>query len=53
MIKDKVENINNIYKTIPIICFHIEYNKQCVGQNIIRCYSWYDIYSKTSKMSKV
>ena len=53
MIEDRVENISNISKIIPVICFHAEYNKQCVGQNIIRCYSWYDIYSKISKMSKV
>ena len=53
MIEDRVENINTISKIIPVICFHAEYNKQCVGQNIIRCYSWYDIYSKISKMSKV
>lgn len=53
MIEDKVENINNISRIIPVICFHAEYNKQCIGQNIIRCYSWYDIYSKISKISKV
>lgn len=53
MIEDKVENINNISKIIPVICFHAAYNKQCKGKNIIRCYSWYDIYSKINKIPLV
>ena len=50
MIEDKVDNINKISEKIPVICFHAGYNKNCAGKNIIRCYSWYDIYSKISKM---
>lgn len=46
MIEDKVENINNISKTIPVICFNARYNKECNGKNIYRCYSWYDVYNK-------
>lgn len=46
MIEDKVDNINKISSRIPVICFHAGYNKNCIGDNIIRCYSWYDIYSK-------
>ena len=46
MIEDKVENINNISKNIPVICFNARYNKECNGENIYRCYSWYDIYKK-------
>ena len=45
MIEDKVDNINKISKIIPVICFHAGYNKDCKNSNIIRCYSWYDIYS--------
>ena len=52
MIEDKVENINKLSTIIPVICFNAGYNKQCNGKNIIRCYSWYDIYSKISKLSK-
>lgn len=44
MIEDKVENINNISKIIPVICFNAGYNKSCVGNNIYRTYTWYDIY---------
>lgn len=46
MIEDKVENINNISQKIPVICFDARYNKECIGKNIYRCYSWYDIYAK-------
>lgn len=51
MIEDKVENINNISKEIPVICFHANYNEECNSINIIRCYSWYDIYSKIKYMN--
>lgn len=46
MIEDKVENIEKISKVMPVICFNASYNKKCQGKNIIRCYSWYDIYCK-------
>ncbi len=44
MIEDKVENINNISKIIPVICFNAGYNKMCSGKNIFRAYTWYDVY---------
>lgn len=44
MIEDKVENINNISKIIPVICFNAAYNKICKGENIFRAYTWYDVY---------
>lgn len=44
MIEDKVDNINKISTKIPVICYHAGYNEDCKGNNIIRCYSWYDIY---------
>ena len=43
MIEDKVDNIDKISTKIPVICFHANYNEKCNGNNIIRCYSWYDI----------
>lgn len=51
MIEDKVDNINKISTKIPVICFHARYNKNCIGKNIIRCYSWYDIYSKVKVLN--
>ncbi len=50
MIEDKVDNINKISTRIPVICFHAGYNKNCKGNNIFRCYSWYDIYSKINSI---
>lgn len=44
MIEDKVENINNISKIIPVICVDARYNKVCSGKNIFRAYTWYDVY---------
>lgn len=46
MIEDKPKNIIDISTKIPVICFHAGYNENCSGNNIIRCYSWYDIYYK-------
>lgn len=46
MIEDSPNNINELSKIIPVICYDTEYNKSCIGKNIIRCYSWYDIYKK-------
>lgn len=49
MIDDSVENINKISNMIPVICFDAGYNRECVGEKVSRCYSWYDIYSKINK----
>ncbi len=40
------------YKELPVICYDAQYNKHCNGNNIIRCYSWYDIYEKLSGFNK-
>lgn len=45
MIEDKVDNINKISSIIPVICFDAGYNRKCIGENIYRVYSWYDIYN--------
>ena len=50
MIEDNPFNIEAISKEIPVICYDAQYNKRCIGKNIIRCYSWYDIYDKISNM---
>lgn len=36
---------------IPTICYNAEYNKDCKGDEITRCYSWYDIYAKIKEMN--
>lgn len=50
MIEDNSKNIKAISKIIPVICYNAKYNMSCKGENIIRCYSWYDIYSKLGKI---
>lgn len=52
MIEDNTSNVLEISKLIPVICFDNRYNQNCEGNNIIRCYSWYDIYSKIKKIGK-
>lgn len=49
MIEDDVENIKKVSSQLPVICFHAAYNENCECSNIIRCYSWYDVYAKITK----
>ena len=46
MIEDAPYNVKALSNYIPVICFNAVYNQNCSGENIIRCYSWYDIYEK-------
>lgn len=52
MIEDNPSNINELSKIIPVICYDAEYNRDCKGEKIIRCYSWYDIYKTIRNFSK-
>lgn len=52
MIEDSPNNINEISNFIPVICYNTLYNRECEGKNVIRAYSWYDIYSKIIKIEK-
>lgn len=51
MIEDKPANINKISTKIPVICFNAGYNEECKGNNIIRCYSWYNIYYAVKRIN--
>lgn len=44
MIEDSPINIPLISEHIPVICFNHPYNEKINNKNVIRCYSWYDIY---------
>lgn len=46
MVEDKPENIEYISKQTKVICYDQPYNKDIMNENVIRCYSWYDIYAK-------
>lgn len=52
MIEDKPQNIEEISNEIPVICYHADYNDTCIGNNIYRCYSWYDIYCKIRRIKE-
>ena len=46
MIEDNPENIEKISTKIPVLCYDNTWNKQCKGENITRCYGWYEIYKE-------
>jgi len=50
MIEDKPKNVKELSTVMPVICFDARYNQKCKGRNIIRCYSWYDIYDKIKNL---
>lgn len=53
MIEDSPETIPVFAQYIPILCYDCRYNRHLKGSNIIRVFSWYDIYSKLKKMDIV
>lgn len=50
MIEDKPENVISISNVIPVLCYDHPYNEKLDNNNIIRVYSWYDIYKKIKEM---
>ena len=46
MIEDKASNVKEISKIIPVMVFDAPYNLDCVGKNVIRVYSWYQVYQE-------
>lgn len=52
MIEDSKTAILELSKIIPVICYDAPYNKDCSGANIIRCYSWYDVYIKIKDLEE-
>lgn len=52
MIEDSPNNVNQLSRIVPVICFDTGYNRKCEGKNIMRCYSWYDIYRTINSLSK-
>ena len=46
MVEDKGSNVNDISKIIPVMVFDAPYNQKCTGRNVIRVYSWYQIYQE-------
>lgn len=52
MVEDSPRNIKQLAEFLPVICFDTRYNRDCEGKNIIRCYSFYDIYEKIKEFEK-
>ena len=51
MIEDAPKNIVELSEVLPkVICFDALYNREISKDNVIRCYSWYDIYSKINSI---
>ena len=44
MIEDKANNVLEISKHIPVLCFDAPYNLEVNKENVTRVYSWYQIY---------
>lgn len=52
MIDDAPRNIKELSSKIPVLCYNTQYNADIEGENIIRVYSWYDIYEKINRKLK-
>lgn len=46
MIEDEPKNIDKLIGNTSIIIFDAPYNRKKEFENIVRAYSWYDIYQK-------
>ena len=53
MIEDNPNNINQLSSVVPIICYNAGYNRECIGDKITRCYSWYDIYRTIQNIKNI
>lgn len=50
MIDDKAENVMTLAKICKVLCFDAKYNKDCIGDNIIRVHNFNEIYSEIEKI---
>lgn len=50
MIEDSPTTINDLLKVVKVLYYDTRYNKYIENENIIRVYSWYDIYMKINEM---
>lgn len=52
LIEDEPQYITQMSEFMPVIVFDAVYNKQCIGNNIIRVHDWNAVYSNIKKMEK-
>lgn len=46
MIEDDPQYINEMAKFMSVIVFDTYYNKQCIGNHIMRVFNWKEVYNK-------
>lgn len=51
MIDDSPKILPELTKTTKVLCFDNRYNRDLQYDNMIRVYSWYDIYEKIRKLN--
>lgn len=52
MIEDSPTTINELVKVVKVLYYDTRYNRNIEHENIIRVYSWYDIYMKINEMKE-
>lgn len=50
MIEDSPTTINELVKVVKVLYYDTRYNRNIEHENIIRVYSWYDIYMKINEI---
>lgn len=50
MIEDSPTAINELIKVVKVLYYDTRYNRDIKHENIIRVYSWYDIYMKINEI---
>ncbi len=53
MIDDSPEILSEIVKVTKVLCFDNRYNRNVQYDNMIRVFSWYDIYDKIKELENV
>ena len=51
LVEDKPSNIKQVASIIPVMVYDHRYNADIEGKNIIRVFSWYDIYYKIHNLN--
>lgn len=52
MIEDSPTNLTELSKEFKCIAYNCLYNMNIKNDNVIRCYSWYDIYYKIQELKE-
>ncbi|MCI9434118.1 MAG: hypothetical protein HFI86_02420 [Bacilli bacterium] len=53
MIEDKYENVMRLQEITKVLCFDAKYNQKCIGNNIIRVYSFNEVYNQIKTIEDI